>query len=182
MVTDQRAAPAQHVARARLSLGRWLGTLIGITAIARAAAVVMTFFMVGPLSGALAGLLWTVFGSGPMVVEWLLSGLLVVAGVIAAARVKSTWSHRGAQTAGWFIVVDTVVYIASLAVVLVAESERAEDLWWRFLASVMIANAALLTIAVVVIRKARSIPRIQHDQLRWHYVRKPRLTRTGVAT
>jgi hypothetical protein len=181
MVINQRATPARQVARARLSLGRWLGSLIGITAVARSGVAVMTFFVVGPLSGVVALPLWAVFGSGPIVVEWLLSGLLVVAGIIAAARVKSPWAHRRAQTAGWFIVIDTVVYIASIGVVLMAQSEDAQDPWSRFLAAVMIANAALIATAVVVIGKARSIPRIQHDLLRWHYVRKPRLARTGVA-
>jgi hypothetical protein len=152
-----------------------------MTAVARSGVAVTTFFLVGPLSGVVAVPLCAVLGSGPIVVEWLLSGLLLVAGIVAAARVKSPWVHRRAQTAGWFIVVDTVVYVASIAVVLVAESESAENPWWRFLAAVMIANAALIATAVVVIGKARSIPRIQHDLLRWHYVRKPRLGRTGVA-
>ena len=114
-------------------------------------------------------------GNGPIVVEWILAGLLVVAG-IAATQERSVRTYRRARIIGWFVVVDTVAYVASVTVGLVAALVWGADLWWKLPAVVMMANAALAETGVVVIRKATSVHRIQRDLLRGHYVRKPRLT------
>jgi hypothetical protein len=139
----------------------------------------MSFFAVGPLSGLAAYHLWDALGSGPIVVEWILAGLLIVAG-IAATQEKSVRTYRRARIVGWFVVADTVAYVASITVELVAALVWGADLWWKLLAVVMMANAALAAMGVVVIRKATSVHRIQRDLLRGHYVRKPRLTGTGM--
>lgn len=180
LMVNRRATPALQVARAHLNLSRWTGALIGIAAVVRSGVGVMSFFAVGPLSGLAAYHLWDAFGSGPIVVEWVLAGLFVVAG-IAATQEKSVRTYRRARIVGWFVVVDTVVYVASITVELVAALVWGADLWWKLLAVVMMANAALAAMGVVVIRKATSIHRIQRDLLRGHYVRKPRLpTGTGM--
>jgi hypothetical protein len=180
LMVDRRATPALQVARARLNLGRWTGVLIGTATVVRSGAGVMSFLAVGPLSGLAAYHLRDAWGSGPIVVEWILAGLLVVAG-IAATREKSVRTYRRALIVGWFVVVDTAVYVASITVELVAALVWGADLWWKLLAVVMMANAALAAMGVVVIRKATLMHRIQRDLLRGHYVRKPRLTSTGMA-
>jgi hypothetical protein len=108
-------------------------------------------------------------------VEWTLAGLLVVAG-IAATQGKSVRTCRRARIVGWFVVADTVVYIASITVELVTALVWGADLWWRLLAVVVMANAALAAMGAVVIRKAVSTYRIHCDLLHGRYVRKPRLT------
>jgi len=175
LMVSGRATPALQVARAHLSLSRWTGALIGIAAVVRSAVGVLSFFAVGPLSGLAAYQLWSALGGGPIVVEWVIAGLLVVAG-IAAAQEKSVRTYRRARIVGWFVVIDTVVYAASITVELVAALVWGADPWWKLLAVVVMANAAVAAIGVTVIRKATAIHRIQRDLLRGHYVRKPRVT------
>jgi hypothetical protein len=175
LMTDRRAAPALQVARAYLNLSRWTGALIGTAAVVRFGVGVMSFFATGPLSGLAAYHLGDAWGGGPMLVEWMLAGLLVVAG-IAAARGRSARTCRRARIVGWFVIADTVVYVASIAFELFRALVWGADPWWMPLGVVMMANAALVAMGVVVIRKATSTHRIQRDLLRGHYVRKPRLT------
>ena len=162
------------MAHAQLKLSRWTSALIGFAAAVRSGVGVMSFFGIGPLFGLAAYHLWPAVGTGPIVVEWTLAGLLVVAG-IAAAQEKSVRTYRRARIVGWFVVADTVVYIASLTVELVPALVWGADLWWHLLAVVMMANAAPAAMGVVVIRKATSTHRMHSDLLRGHYVRKPRL-------
>lgn len=175
LMIDRRATPALQVARAYLNLSRWTGALIGTVGVVRLGVGVMSFFAIGPLSGLAAYPLWDAWGNGPILVEWILAGLLVVAG-IAATRGRSARTCRRARIVGWFVIADTVVYVASIAAELFVALVWGADPWWMPLGVVMLANAALVAMSVMVIRKATSTRRIQRDLLRGHYVRKPRLT------
>lgn len=147
----------------QLSLRRWTGALIAIAAVMRAGVGLMSFFAIGPLSGLTAYSLWNAWGNGPIVMEWLVAGLLVAAGIITATRVPSIRTYQLARATGWFVVADTIVYVGSITVVLVAELDAAENPWWKLLAAVMMANTALGAMGVVVIRKASSIHRSRRD-------------------
>lgn len=175
LMIDRRAAPALQVARAYLNLSRWTGALIGTAAAVRFGVGVMSFFAVGPLSGLIPYHLWDAWGRGPILIEWVLAALLVVAGV-AATRGRTARTCRRARIVGWFVIADTVVYVASIAFELFAALVWGADPWWLPLGVVLMANLALVAIGVVVIRKATSTHRIERALLRGHYVRKPRLT------
>jgi hypothetical protein len=118
LTIDRRATPTLQVAHAQLKLKRWTGALIGIAAAVRSGVGVLSFFGVGPLFGLAAYQLRGALRNGPIVVEWTLAGLLVVAG-IAVTQEKSARTCRRARIIGWFVVADTVVYIASITVELV---------------------------------------------------------------
>jgi hypothetical protein len=91
LMVNRRATPARQVARAQLSLRRWTGALIAIAAVVRSGVGVLSLFTIGPLSGLAAYPLWAVLGNGPIVVEWILAGLLVAAGSL---RRKATSTRR----------------------------------------------------------------------------------------
>ncbi len=182
MTVRRRATPGHQLARAYLSLSGWTGALIGIAAVVRIGAGVMSFFTVGPLLGLAIYPLWDSFGGEPIVVEWLLAALLVVAGIATAIRIRSDRIHRRALVVGWFLLIDTVLYVVPIAVVLVTELEVAEDLWWMAGAATVMANAALVAMSLAVIRKAIWIHRIRRRLLPGHYIRKPRLVPTSIAS
>lgn len=160
--------------RERRSLSRWTGTLVALVTLARGAGVPLTLFTLAPLSGLSAYPLWMILGDVPIVAEWLLAGVLVVAGIVAAATMKSIWGFRRARNVGWFVVVDTVVYAAPVGAVLAVEFGSRTEPWWQIGAAIVTVNATLAATAGKLIRKATSAYRTQRALLRWQYVRKDR--------
>lgn len=169
------------VARIRRSLRGWTGALVGLVALARCGAGVLSFFALGPLTGLALYPLWEIWGTGPIVTDWLLAALFTAAGVTAATRMNSVWGYRRARIVGWFVVVDTVVYVASTGGVLIAEAGSHNDPWWKILAAILVANLALAGLGLKVIHQATSAYRIQRQLLRGNYIRKRRLTDAHVA-
>jgi hypothetical protein len=182
MTARRKATPGHQLTRTYLSLSRWTAALIGIAAVVRVGAGVMSFFTVGPLLGLAIHPLWDSFGGEPIVVEWLFAALLVIAGIATAIRIRTNRIHRRALVVGWFMVIDTVLYVVPIVVVLVTELEVADDLWWMTGAAVVMANALLVAMGLAVIRKASWIHRIRRRLLPGHHIRKPRLVRTSIAS
>ena len=180
LMNARPVTPTLQVARAYLNLSRWTGALIGTAAAVRIGVGFLSLFAVGPLSGLAVHRFWEAWGSGSILVEWVLAALLVVAG-IAATRVRSARTCRRAQIVGWFVIADTVVYVYSIAVELFAALVWGAAPSWILLGVVMMAIAAPVAMSAVVIRKATSTHRTERELLRGHYVRKPRST-TGTGT
>jgi hypothetical protein len=142
----------------------------------------MSFLTVGPLLGLAIHPLWDAFGGEPIILEWLFAALLVAAGIANAIRIRSNRIHRRALVVGWFLVIDTVLYVVPIVVMLVTELEVAHDLWWIAGAAVVMANAFLGAMGVVVIRKARWIHRNRRCLLGGRYIRKPRMFHSSIAS